>query len=98
VLWALYLSAFFTYTYSMSALERILFVSGGSAAVFQATEAFAGIALALWIWRKVKIRGADEVPYEAAEPDDEMFQGFNLSEIHAAQSVAARHDSAARVK
>jgi hypothetical protein len=98
VLWALYLSAFFTYTYSMSALERALFVFGGSAAVYQAAEAFTGIAIALWIWRKIKIRSAGEVPYEAAEPDDEMFQGFNLSEIHAAQSVAARHDSAARVK
>jgi len=98
VLWGFYLSAFFTYTYSMAALERSLFVDGGHAAVLEAAEVFAGVAVALWVWRKWRIRSADEVPYEAAEPDDQMFQGFNLSEIHAAQSVAARHDSPAHLK
>lgn len=98
VLWALYLSAFFTYTYSMAALERGLFMFSGPDAVVQAAEVFTGIAIALWIWRKVRIRGVDDVSYEAAEPEDQMFQGFNLSEIHAAQSVATRHDSAARLK
>jgi hypothetical protein len=98
VLWGFYLSAFFTYTYSMAALERSLFVDGGHAAVLEAAEVFAGIAVALWIWRKWRIRSVDEVSYEAAEPDDQMFQGFNLSEIHAAQSVAARHDSPAHLK
>jgi len=98
VLWAFYLSAFLTYTYSMAALERDLFVFGGPPSVLHAAEVFTGIALALWIWRKWRIRSADDVPYEAAEPDDQMFQGFNLSEIHAAQSVAARHDSRARLK
>jgi len=98
VLWAFYLSAFLTYTYSMAALERDLFVFGGPTSVVHAAEVFTGIAFALWIWRAVKIRALDDVPYEAAEPDDQMFQGFNLSEIHAAQSVATRHDSAVRLK
>jgi len=95
VLWALYLSGFFTYTYSMAALERDLFVFGGPASVFRASEVFAGIALALWIWRKIDLRSAGDVPYEPAEPDDQMFQGFNLSEIHAAQSVATQKDQEA---
>ena len=98
VLWGFYLSAFVTYTYSMATLERTLFKVGGAPAVFQSAEVFAGIGAALWIWRKWQIRVIDEVPYQAAETGDEMFQGFNLSEMHAAQSVAARHDSAARVK
>lgn len=98
VLWGFYLSAFFTYTYSMAALERALFADGGPIAVLEAAEVFTGIALALWTWRKWRIRSADDVPYEAAEPDGQMFQGFNLSEIHAAQSVAARHDSPERLK
>jgi hypothetical protein len=98
VLWAFYLSAFLTYTYSMAALERDLFVFGGPSSVLHAAEVFTGIAVALWIWRKWRIRSDDDVPYEADVPSDEMFQGFNLSEIHAAQSVTARHDSTARVK
>jgi hypothetical protein len=98
VLWAFYLSAFLTYTYSMAALERDLFMFGGPASVRHAAEVFGGVALALWIWREWRIRSADDVSYEAAEPDDQMFQGFNLSEIHAAQSVAARHDSPTRLK
>jgi len=92
VLWAFYLSAFLTYTYSMAALERDLFVFGGARSVLHASEVFAGIALVLWIARRLSIHKLDAVPYEAAEPDDQMFQGFNLSEIHAAQSVAARKD------
>jgi len=43
--------------------------------------------------RKYKLREADSVPFEADIPDDEMFKGFNLSEIHAAQAVAAQRTS-----
>jgi hypothetical protein len=92
MLWAAYLFAFFTYTYSMAALERALLHSGGLDFALKGAAAFVAAALGLWTIRKVKVRQLDDVGYEAAPPDDEMFRGFNLSEIHAAQSVAARKD------
>jgi hypothetical protein len=98
MLWAAYLFGFFTYTYSMAALERALLESGGVDYALRAAAVFVAIAAGLWVTRKLRIRDLTDVPYEAALPDDEMFQGFNLSEIHAAQSVATRHDSTARLK
>ena len=53
---------------------------------------FGAIAVALWIRRKLKVRTWEHVPFEAEMPDDQMFQGFNLSEIQAAQAVATPHD------
>jgi hypothetical protein len=46
--------------------------------------------MVLWAWRKLKLRDVSEVSFEAEMPADQMFQGFNLSEIHAAQAVASR--------
>ena len=94
MLWAVYLSAFLTYTFSAVGLELALLHALGVAGVFRAAAVFAGMALAWWAWRKYKLRQTDEVPFEADVPDDETFKGFNLSEIHAAQSVAERHRQA----
>jgi phage terminase large subunit-like protein len=44
----------------------------------------------LWLRRKWKVRSWEDIPFEAEMPEDQMFQGFNLSEIHAAQAVASR--------
>jgi hypothetical protein len=98
VMWALYVSAFFTYTYSMAALERALFLVDGSVGVVQAAEVFTGVAIVLWMWRITTIRREEDVPYEAEAPSDEMFQGFNLSEIHTAQVISTRKDSVAQLK
>jgi hypothetical protein len=97
-MWALYLSAFFTYTYSMATLERDLFVFSGAAAVVDAAEVFTGVAIVSWVWRNVMIRREEDVPFEAEAPGDEMFQGFNLSEIHTAQVISTRKDSVAQLK
>jgi hypothetical protein len=43
-----------------------------------------------WIARKLRLRDLAEVPFEADDPDDLMFQGFHLSEIQAAQAVASK--------
>lgn len=90
MLWALYLSAFMTYTFSSAGLELSLLAWGGPGAVINAAGIFCGIALGCWAWRKYTLRELLAVPFEADIPEDVMFQGFNLSEIHAAQSVAAR--------
>ena len=89
-LWALYLSVFFTYTFTAAALERDLMEGYGARAVLEAAAVVAGVALAVWARRKVTLRSAAPVPFEAEIPEGEMFQGFNLTEIYAAQAVAAR--------
>ena len=90
LLWALYLSLFLTYTFSSADLERTLLKAPGPDAIFIAAGIFAAIALGFWLRRKVKVRSLLEVPFEADMPEDQMFQGFNLSEIHAAEAVASR--------
>jgi hypothetical protein len=92
MLWAVYLSAFLTYTYSMAALERGLLRGEGSTSVLTASAALTSVAFGLWVWRKVKIRQLEDVPYEAERPDDEMFQGFNLTEAYVAEAIASRLD------
>jgi hypothetical protein len=89
-LWAFYLFAFSTYTFTAARLERELLRHGGTQGIAIAAAVFVGLAFALWIWRKLKVRKWTDIPFEAAMPDDQMFQGFNLSEIHTAQAVAAR--------
>ena len=74
-------------------LERDLMRYAGTQGIAIAAAVFAGLAFALWIWRKLKVRKWTDIPFEAAIPEDQMFQGFNLSEIHTAQAVAARRDS-----
>ena len=88
MLWALYLSAFTTYTLTSASLEQELMRSAGSTGIAWAVAVFGAIALALWLKRKLKVRTWTDVPFEAEMPEDQMFQGFNLSEIHAAQAVA----------
>jgi hypothetical protein len=90
LLWAIYLSAFFTYTFTSAELERQLMREFGTPGVLRAAAVFLGVAFALWVRRKFKVRGWEDVPFEADMPADQMFQGFNLSEIHAAQAVASR--------
>ena len=90
LLWALYLSAFTTYTMTSAALERELMRTAGTTGIAWAVGVFGAIALALWLRRKWKVRAWTDVPFEAEMPEDQMFQGFNLSEIHAAQAVATR--------
>ncbi len=90
MLWAAYLSAFLTYTFSSISLEVALLRAVGPIGVVRAAAVIGGVALALWAWRKYKLREIDAVPFEADLPDDVAFRGFNLSEIHAAQSVASR--------
>lgn len=92
LLWALYLSAFTTYTMTSARLERDLMRSVGATGIAWAVAIFSGIAFALWLRRKWKVRSWTDVPFEAEMPEDQMFQGFNLSEIHAAQAVASRAD------
>ena len=93
MLWALYLSGFITYTYTASRLERDLLSWGDRQYVLNAAAIFSAMALGFWAWRKFKLREMDEVPFEADMPEDQMFQGFNLSEIQAAQAVAAHGNS-----
>jgi hypothetical protein len=90
MLWAVYLSAFLTYTFSSISLELALLRWIGVAGVLRAAAAIGAGALALWGLRKYRLREADEVPFES-DPPDETFKGFNLSEIHAAQAVAGAH-------
>jgi hypothetical protein len=85
--WAFYLTGFTTYCYTMAGLEVTLLREGG---LKIAAGVFAGLAFASWLARKVKVRKVEDVPFDAEAPDDEMFQGFNLTETYAAQSVAPR--------
>lgn len=90
LLWAVYLTAFTTYTTTAAALERDLMRWTGTRGIAWAVGVFVAIAFALWARRKWKVRSWADVPFEAEMPEDQMFQGFNLSEIHAAQAVASR--------
>lgn len=92
LLWALYLSAFFTYTFSAARLERQLMLETGTTGIAWAAAIFLVIALAMWVRRKLKVRTWEDIPFDAEMPEDQMFQGFNLSEIQAAQAVAAARD------
>ena len=92
LLWALYFSAFTTYTFTSAELERHLMREAGTTGIGYAVMVFGTIAAALWIRRKLKVRTWEHVPFEAEMPDDQMFQGFNLSEIQAAQAVATPQD------
>jgi hypothetical protein len=89
-LWAFYLFAFSTYTFTAARLERELIRHAGTRGIAIAATVFMVLAFALWIWRKLKVRTWTDIPFEATIPEDQMFQGFNLSEIHTAQAVAAR--------
>lgn len=88
MLWAFYLSAFLTYTFTATQFERTLLHSGGTLAVLKAAAVFGAIAFVIWLRRKSKVRTWDDVLYDAEIPEDVMFQGFNLTEVYAAQAVA----------
>jgi hypothetical protein len=92
MLWGLYLTVFTTYCYSTTALETRLLAGRG---MLIASGTFVAVALALWLRRKLKVRKLDEVSFEVEVPD-EMFQGFNLTETYAAQSVAPRANGSAK--
>ena len=63
--------------------------------MLNAAAVFGSIALAVWAWRQLKLRSVEAVTFEAEIPESEMFQGFNLTEIYAAQAVAAHGRRAA---
>jgi len=90
MLWIVYITGFTTYTFTAVRLESDLLAAFGASAILRASAIFVAIAFGFWAWRKAKVRGLAAVPFEADLPEDLMFQGFNLSEMHAAQSVAAR--------
>ena len=90
MLWAVYLSAFFLYTFTIGHLERDLLRDRSARRRAQGRRGFAAIAFGFWARRKFKVRSFETVSFEAEEPADQMFQGFNLTEIQAAQAVAAR--------
>jgi hypothetical protein len=89
MLWAVYLSIFLTYTITSARLERGLYASDGRQGVLIAAAVFTAFAMAVWGWRKIKLRTVESVTFDPEVPDDEMFKGFNLTEIYAAQAVAA---------
>jgi hypothetical protein len=90
--WAFYLTAFTTYCYTMAGLEVSLLQNGG---LLIASGVFASLALASWTARKIKLRHVEEISFDV-EPIDEMFQGFNLTETYAAQSVAPKANGSAK--
>jgi hypothetical protein len=90
LLWAVYLSAFTTYTFTSARLELDLLHLADTRGILYAAGIFLALAAVLWSVRKYKLRELEGVPFEADLPVDEMFRGFNLSEIHAAQAVAAQ--------
>jgi len=93
MLWAVYLSAFLTYTFSSIGLELALLRWTGVPGVLRAAAVIGGLALGLWALRRFKLGEVESVPFEAVLPDDETFKGFNLSEIYAAQAVAEQRTS-----
>lgn len=95
MLWAFYLTAFSMYCYTMTALETSLLRNGG---LLITSGVFVSVAFASWLRRKLKLRHVEEVPFEAEAPDDEMFQGFNLTETYAAQSVAPTANGAGKLQ
>jgi hypothetical protein len=90
--WFFYLTGFTTYCYTMAGLEARLLGEGG---LLIASGVFASLAFASWLRRKIKLRHVEEVSFEV-EALDEMFQGFNLTETYAAQSVAPKANGAAK--
>jgi hypothetical protein len=90
MLWGLYLTIFLTYTYTSARLERDLLKWTGGSGVLEAAAVFCTLALGIWIVRKYRLRHTEEVPFEADMPEEQMFQGFNLTEIYTAQAVASR--------
>jgi hypothetical protein len=90
--WAFYLTGFTTYCYTMAGLEVLLLREGG---VRIASALFVSAAMALWLARKLKVRRVEEISYDVEVPD-EMFQGFNLTETYAAQSVAPRANGSSK--
>lgn len=90
--WAFYLTAFTTYCYTMTGLEVHLLRNGG---LLTASGVFVAVAAGVWLTRKIRLRQIEEVSFEV-EPVDEMFQGFNLTETYAAQSVAPTANGAAK--
>ena|SRR5713101_3671309 len=90
--WAFYLTAFTTYCYTMAGLEVWLLREGG---LLITSGVFVSLAFAAWLTRKVKLRHVEDVSFEV-EALDEMFQGFNLTETYAAQSVAPKANGAAK--
>jgi hypothetical protein len=88
MLWAAYFSIFLTYTFTSVALERDLWRWYGARGVLDASAVFAGFAFLAWARRKYVLKDVEAVSFDAEEPEDQMFQGFNLSEIQAAQAVA----------
>lgn len=91
MLWAAYFSLFLTYTFTSVSLERDLWRWFGARGVLNASAVFAGFALLTWARRKYVLKDIEAVSFEAEEPEDQMFQGFNLSEIQAAQAVASNN-------
>jgi hypothetical protein len=90
--WAFYLTAFTTYCYTLAGLEVHLLRNGG---LLTASGIFVGIASAFWLTRKIRLRQVEEVSFEIEVPD-QIFQGFNLTETYAAQSVAPTADGASK--
>jgi hypothetical protein len=90
MLWAVYISVFLTYTLTSARLERDLYNWYGARGVINAAAVFCGIALCAWARRKWMLRSVEALTFDAEVPEDVMFQGFNLTEIYAAQAVAAR--------
>jgi hypothetical protein len=76
----------------MAGLEVLLLREGG---VRIASALFVSAAMALWLARKLKVRRVEEISYDVEVPD-EMFQGFNLTETYAAQSVAPRANGSSK--
>jgi hypothetical protein len=91
--WAFYLTAFTTYCYSMAGLEATLLRGGG---LLIASGVFVSLAFVSWLVRKYKLREIEEISFEV-EALDEMFQGFNLTETYAAQSVAPTANGAGKL-
>jgi hypothetical protein len=90
--WAVYLTGFTTYCYTTTSLETHLLKNGGLLITCGVVVSF---AFATWLWRKMKVRNVEEVSFDV-EPIDEMFQGFNLTETYAAQSVAPTANGSAK--
>lgn len=89
MLWAVYISIFLTYTLTSARLERDLYSWYGAQGVLIAAAVFTAVGTAAWGLRKFRLRSVDDVTFDAEIPEDETFKGFNLTEIYAAQAVAA---------
>jgi len=92
MLWAAYLFAFITYTFTAARFEQVMMQAYGGSGVLKAALVFAAIAALLWTRRKFKVRSWEDVPFEAEIPEDEIFRGFNLTEGYAAEAVASRRE------